>query len=440
MLLAAGFGVFLSARPAAGQEDVVAPIDVLQVSGFLDPVMSRGIERAITNANANGAQALILQVNLRGTVVSRSKVEALASMMKASKVPIVAWVGPSGARAYGAGGQLVAAADISGMAPGARVGRFGDPISVDGVPLSLGEAATATRTKTLGATDARSLGLIRPPKGIEQTAVIGEMIVALDGAEVKGLTLATAEELTRDGVLGRAPTAQTRFSKLGLIDQLFHSVASPPVTYLLLAIGLGLLLFEFFTAGVGVAGVIGAVCTMLACYGLGVLPARWWAVGLILASMIAFAVDVQAGVPRFWTGAGVVMFVLGSFGLYRGISLSWVPLGTAFAGVLLTFLSGMPSMVRTRFATPTIGREWMIGATGTAVRDLNPEGVVQVAEGTWRALTNRATPVKAGDEVRVVAIDGVTLEVEPLTGGARDYRERKPSATVESIEHETTEQ
>jgi len=89
--------------------------------------------------------------------------------------------------------------------------------------------------------------------------------------------------------------------------------------------------------------------------------------------------------------------------------------------------------VRTRFATPTVGREWMIGETGTAVADISPEGIAEVSGGRWRARTNRATPIKAGDVVRVTAIDGVTLEVEPEVGGAQDYREmrkqRKASAT-----------
>ena len=81
-------------------------------------------------------------------------------------------------------------------------------------------------------------------------------------------------------------------------------------------------------------------------------------------------------------------------------------------------------MVRTRFATPTIGREWMIGELGTVIDDVDPDGVVEVGNGRWRARTNRATPVMRGDEIRVAAIDGITLEVEPLEGAAKDYRER----------------
>src|SRR4029450_10344681 len=94
-------------------------------------------------------------------------------------------------------------------------------------------------------------------------------------------------------------------------------------------------------------------------------------------------------------------------------------------GIVLTFVVGMPSMVRTRFATPTVGREWMIGEMGKAIVDISPEGAAEVAGGRWRARTNRATPIKAGEPLRVTAIDGVTLEVEPLEGAAKDYRERR---------------
>ena len=110
-----------------------------------------------------------------------------------------------------------------------------------------------------------------------------------------------------------------------------------------------------------------------------------------------------------------------------GITLrpSWITLLAGIGGVVLAFVVGMPSMVRTRFATPTIGREWMIGELGDVVDAVDPDGVVSVGDGRWRARTNRATPVAAGQQVRVVAIDGVTLEVEPLEGAARDHRERR---------------
>ncbi len=218
-----------------------------------------------------------------------------------------------------------------------------------------------------------------------------------------------------------------RFSKPGLVDQLFHTVASPPVAYLLLLVGLGLLLFEFFTAGVGVAAVVGIASTLLSAYGLDVLPARGWAVALLVCATIAFAIDVQVGLPRVWTGIGITSTIVGSLWLFEplpGTSLrpSWLTLIVGIGGVMLAYIVGMPSMTRTRFATPTVGRDWMIGSEGTVVSAVAPDGIVRVGEAEWRARTNRATPVEAGETIRVVAIDGVTLEVEPLEGAARDYR------------------
>jgi membrane-bound serine protease (ClpP class) len=88
-------------------------------------------------------------------------------------------------------------------------------------------------------------------------------------------------------------------------------------------------------------------------------------------------------------------------------------------------LGGMPAMVRSRFSTPTIGREWMVGEVGTAQGPVAPDGIVSVRDAPWRARTNRATPIAAGDAVLVVAIDGLVLEVEPQVGAAVDYRERR---------------
>jgi membrane-bound serine protease (ClpP class) len=244
------------------------------------------------------------------------------------------------------------------------------------------------------------------------------------------VVLDTASETVNDEGQVQQTLTTVRFSKLTLGNQLFHTVASPPVAYLLFLIGLGLLLFELFTAGVGVAGVVGALCTFFGCFGLAELPARSWAVALLVVAMVAFAVDVQVGIPRFWTGVGLVLTAIGSLWLYESLPgtslrLGWLTLLVGIGGCALAFIVGMPSMVRTRFATPTIGRDWMIGALGDAVGDIDPDGVVSVDGARWRARTNRATPVKGGDRVRVVAIDGVTLEVEPEEGAARDYRERR---------------
>lgn len=429
VMLAAIAAMGLIGSTAAAQDDLeaTAPVDVLQVSGLFDDIVVAEIDDAIDRAVEQGSQALVLQVDSRGAVVSDERIAELMATIDRSPVPIGLWVGPSGARLYGTPAQLLAVADVTGMAPGSRVGNVGSPVS----DFVLGPALNELRDSTVGLSDARELGVFKqriPDLGI---ATLPNMIDALDGYTENGVELdTTAETVTDSGVVQRETIAPVVFAKLGLIDQLFHTVASPPVAYLLLLIGLALLVFEFYTAGVGVAGVVGAGCAILAAYGLTALPARGWAVGLLVAAMFAFAVDVQVGIPRFWTGVGIVLTIVGSLWLFEsveGTSLrpSWLTLLVGISGVMLTFIVGMPSMVRTRFATPTVGREWMIGAEGTAVTAIDPEGTVQVGDGQWHARTNRATPLEVGEALRVAAIDGVTLEVEPLEGAARDYREMR---------------
>ncbi len=426
-------------EPTGAEE--IGRVDVLQVSGLIDPILVDSIRGAIQRAEDEGSQALILQVNSRGTVIDDSAVEDLLDDVENAAVPIAIWVGPNGARFYGPAAQMLTVADITGMAPGARVGYVGRPLSTSSGQVGFeGAAQDALRNGSLGLTEARAFAVFTEIQDVG-VPTITSMVEVLDGREVDGRTLETTEEaITDSGQVRRDTTSTVRFAKLSLIDQLFHTVASPPVAYLLLLTGLALMVFEFFTAGVGVAAVVGAVCLILACTGLAVLPTRPWAVALILLSMLAFAVDVQVGIPRFWTGVGIAGTIVASLFLFEslpGTSLrpSWIALLTGIGGVTLTFIVGMPNMVRTRFATPTIGREWMIGEKGIVIADVNPEGIVEVGQGRWRALTNRATPVMAGEPIRVAAIDGITLEVEPLEGAARDYRERRtPSSDTTDVD------
>ena len=99
--------------------------------------------------------------------------------------------------------------------------------------------------------------------------------------------------------------------------------------------------------------------------------------------------------------------------------LSPLAMVAGVAGTALFMVAGMPSMIRARFSTPTIGRESMVGELGTALGAIDPDGTVEVRGAPWRARTNRATPIGAGDRIRVVSIEGLLLEVEPEQGGAR---------------------
>jgi membrane-bound serine protease (ClpP class) len=422
--------------PATDGDDVVdasqlAPVDVLQVSGIFDKIVVRSIVEAVENAESNGAEALILQLTSRGAVVSDDEVTTLLQRVADAKVPIGIWVGPSrSSRAYGLPAQLMAVADVTAMVGGSRIGYVSTPLTVDGQPISFGDATDELVDGSMSFNEARAAGVLKLDTTDQGVPTVRNMVLAMDGQVIDGHEVNTVVKQLNDKGEEQNISTTPVFSGLGLIEEVMHTVASPPIAFLLFVIGLALLIFEFFTAGVGIAGGVGAVCLVLGCYGLSALPTRPVAVALLLLALLAFAVDVQVGIPRFWTGVGIVLFIIGAWYLYEPVPgndlrLGWITLIVAVGGVMLTFIVGMPSMVRTRFATPTIGREWMIGHDGTATTSIDPEGVAMVSGARWRARTNRATPITAGAGLKVVAIDGVTLEVEPEEGAARDYRERR---------------
>ena len=429
LVLAAPLLSFASARAADTKNDL-APVDVVEVSGLIDRIAADSIRTSLHRSETNGAQAVVLQVNTQGAVIGRDAMAALLTDIKNAKIPVAVWVGPSGARLYGLPSQMVAVADVAAMAPGTRIGRTGTLLNVDGAPVSFGRADDVLRSGTLGFLDAREQKVLKYANDDRGVPVLRNMLLAMDGLTVKGRTLDTVyDALGNKGQVDRTATT-TRFFKLGLVPRLFHTVASPPSAFLLTTIGLALLVFEFFTAGVGVAGLVGAVCLMLGTMGLGALPLNGVSLVILLAAFVAFAVDVQVGLPRFWTGAGILMYTWSAFTLFRDIDGAtlrpgWFTLLVCISGISLTYVAGMPSMTRTRFATPTIGRENLVGRTGTAVGAIDPEGTVLVNGARWRARVNRSTPLSDGQGMRVTAIDGVTLEVEPLEGGARDYREMR---------------
>ena len=265
---------------------------------------------------------------------------------------------------------------------------------------------------------------------------LGDFIVNLNGTTVR--TAAGAVKLSTAKVIGkgqdrrRQPNQLIRFRKLDLTGQAVHTLTSPSIAYLLLVVGLALIVFEFFTISVGLAGGAGAIGLIGAFVGFSHLPLNWWALGLILVAMIGYAIDVQAGRPLAWTVIATVLLVIGSLFLYGGSSrldAHWWVLVIVILGTVAFMVGAMPVAVRSRFSTPTIGREGLIGEIGEAAVDIAPDGVVLVRGARWRARTNRATPIQSGDQIRVIEVDGLVLEVEPESGGARDYRDRRPKKT-----------
>jgi membrane-bound serine protease (ClpP class) len=417
------------ARPAEVAKAAERHMEVVQVEGAIDPVVADLIMGALRRAQTNGASVVILQIDSKGAL-DTDPLE-LIDAVRTSKVPVVAWVGPGKSTARGAAAAIVAAASFSAASPGASVGPLGPyrldgKLSSDGVVLHQIPGLPPLPGSRI---EGRFTGLGRRFSGAKaaQSGLIdavaptlGDLIVTLNGKDVTAaggpVRLSTAKQI--DTKAGPRQTADqpVSFLKLGTFASVQHSLTSPSVVFLLLIVGLSLMVFEFFTIGIGLAGLVGAAAVVGALFGCSHLPVNGWALGLLFLSTFGFAVDVQAGHQGFWTGVGVVALLAGALKLFGGSAALDVPLwlvGLIFVGQIIFMLGGMTVAVRNRFSVPTVGRDSMIGELGEARTDLDPDGVVTVRGAPWRARTGRNRPVSAGGAIRVVAVDRLVLEVEP---------------------------
>jgi membrane-bound serine protease (ClpP class) len=416
-------------------------ITVVQVEGLLDPPTARLVEDAIRDANEQRRTMLVLQIDSRGTV--NVDVDPLVRAIRRSRVPIVAWAGPSGGTVKGGATLLLQAAHRAFVANGASVGpaaplrldRPEDPptalVARELARLAdLGErdpdGAARLASRAFSAAEANAAGIV---DGVRPT--LGEVVVTMDGETVRtatgDVTLDTARVIGEGRQRRRQPNQETVFKGMGLGPQVQHGLIRPSVAYFLFVAGLALIVFEFFAISIGLVGLAGAIAVVGGCYGFSHLPVHWWAVGLLVLAVAALSIDVQAGGLGFWTVVGTSALVGGSRFLYGGsprLDVPWWVMVLVIGGTVLFFVWGMTVAVRARFSTPTVGREGMIGRMGLAEVPVDPDGVVVIDGARWRARTNRATPIAAGERVRVVEVQGLVLEVEPEEGGAEDYREK----------------
>jgi membrane-bound serine protease (ClpP class) len=425
-LAAAAIAVVAPFAPAASAQGsgcgAEGCVDVVAVEGVIDEIEADFIIRSVGAAERAGdVVAVVLQLDSPGAAVSDGRLEEVAATIAESSVPVSVWIGASGAEALGGAAELVGIAAASSITPGSEIGRVGSSrLDEDRFGELAGQPA---RERTFDGEDAVEAGLV---DRFDATLV----------DHIGNLEWVPTEVVEIDGEQRQVPVPRVRFSKLPLGTQLLHTAASPSVAYLLLVIGLGLLLFEFFTAGIGVAGLVGAGFLVLGAYGVAALPFTSWALALLLLSMPGFAIDMQTGIPRLWTTISMAAFTVGSLFLFLEFRPTWLALLVGIGGMAATVYSGMPAMIRSRFGTPTIGREWMVGEEGEVVTDVDPEGLVLIHGARWTARTNRATPVRVGERVRVVEIDGLVLEVEPESGGAKDYREMRRGGDAQPVEGE----
>jgi membrane-bound serine protease (ClpP class) len=431
-LLVAGL-LLLLAGPVVAQDEGPEPppdrlVDLVEVSGPIDPQVSEYLRDRIEGAQADGVHALVIQLDTPGGL-DVSMREIIQEILD-SDVPVIVWVAPRGARAASAGTFIAYAATLSFMAESTEMGAA-TPINLgDGGPLEdkvTNDAAAFIRelavdrghdptfaedavreAASIGATEAAETGVVN---GLASS--LAQLLEALDGREAETsdgtVTLETWDEENA------TPSVAMRFQEMNLLQRLLHAVTTPDVAYLLLLIGMFGIIFELYNPGIGLAGIIGGVCLLLGFYALSVLPTNWAGVLLIVLAVSFLLVDLHTAGLGVWTAGGVIGLVAGGLLLISGSSLD-VSIGAivaAVVGTLIFFISVMTAALRVRLRRPITGSESIIGSVAEAKTDIAPEGTVVTKGMLWRARTME-TGIAAGEKVQVKATEGLVLLVEPL--------------------------
>jgi membrane-bound serine protease (ClpP class) len=235
-----------------------------------------------------------------------------------------------------------------------------------------------------------------------------------------GELTAAALLATLGAVLIPVLPAQTQ---VPLLNSLLAFLANPNVAYFLLVVGLLGIVAEIVTPGGVLAGVIGVICLILALAGLGQMPTNWAGVALIVAGVVMFLLDLKIAGFGLSIGA-LIAFALGSLLLFTPF---WVPAGETTAvrlnpwlilgttlGVAAFFFLGLSAAVRAHRLPVAAGRETLLGMTGVVRKPLRPAGIVHLQGEEWSAASVSGAEIPAGAPVRVVAIDGLSLRVEPI--------------------------
>ena len=414
------FGGALAAVPAGAQELSDSILEV-RIEGVVDPFVADYIENAISDAEDEGAAAVLLTIDTPGGLISSMR--QITQAILNSRVPVIGYVSPEGARAASAGTFILLACPVAAMAPATNVGAA-QPVGLSGAIAS--EKAVNDAAESIVAIAERQGRNAEWAESAVREAVSASAeealrlevidLIAPDVptllAEVDGTTVTVegGEEVTLD-VAG----ATIRERGLGAFVGFLHALLDPNLAFLFFWLGLALISIEFFIPG-GIAGTSGGIMLVASLVALGMLPVQLIGVAFLLASIGFFILEILhpgIGVPAV---AGVITLMLGGWYLFdssvpnvRVSPLVIVPVA-AFAAFFFLFVVRSALQLRRR---RVVSRdEHLIGKEGTVVRDLGPIGVVQVASEEWTAEAVRGTP-KQGDQVRVVAMEGLRLKVEP---------------------------
>jgi membrane-bound serine protease (ClpP class) len=424
-------GLLLLAAVASAQA-APAPVATVQIDGVISPVTLRLVEMALTRAQAEKAQALVIQLDTPGGL--ERSMRAICQRLLNAEIPVIVWVGPTGARAASAGVFFTLAAHVAAWAPATHIGAA-HPVAVGGSV----DKESMRKIENDAAAFVRTIALERgrdadwAEKAVRQSVSITErealklrvIDVIADSipdllSKIDGRTVKTPKGMVTLATKG----AVAKAIEIGLRDRFLNVITDPNVAYVLMMLGTLGLIFELSNPGAVLPGVVGGISLILAFFAFQSLPINFAGMLLILFAIVLFIAEVKVVSHGVLAIGGVVAMALGSLMLYdapeAGFRVSWFVLIPTVAVTAGIFVFALTAGMRALSRRPQLGAEALLGATGTAYGAVAGEGQIKLQGEIWRAVAER--PIADGMPVRVVGVDGLTLRVvgaEAAEGGSR---------------------
>nr|CBX27965.1 hypothetical protein N47_G32890 [uncultured Desulfobacterium sp.] len=402
----------------AGRQDIC----LISISADINPGVADFLKSGIKFAGDNGFACIIIKLNTPGGL-SESMREMIVDIL-ASKLPVIVYVAPDGARAASAGVMITIAADIAAMAPGTNIGAA-HPVGIGGKDTggTMSDKITndmAAFARSIAAKRQRNVewaeNAVRKSVSITETEALKQNVIDLVAKDLDELiTKINGRKIKDKGVLQLDGYKITEYKET-LRTKILNIIGNPNISYVLMMIGLAGLYFEMAHPGVVFPGVIGGISLILAFYSFQVLPINYAGVLLIVLAVVFFILEMKITSYGLLSVAGVTSFLLGSLMLFEGsvpgVRISMDVLLPTVVFVSLFFVAVSALVFKAQILKSMSGSEALIGETGIVKKDIMPEGKIFVHGELWKARS--IMPLTVGTKVKVIKVDNLVLEVEQI--------------------------